>query len=251
MFFFLLTLIFNPFGIMIRWLPALYLAAWPIIIQTLGQDALLLHAVLLIIFILTCDITREFTLRLIGFDLISLPAGVLFLALLLSKGGATVLSYVVPIFGTLLLAVDPIILFLESVVLLDMLRAFNRWISKLSNVRDEDSNDLSTWEPPLTRGSIVMRFVIILITVAGYLGTYMIVHEAKQLLGVDDPTVPIHFNQAISLLVTLQLIALSSTIYKEAGVLSESAMVALAASVPIFIASWSYYHMKTTTASSR
>lgn len=248
---FLLPLIFNPFSFIVRWLPALYLAAWPIIIQTLGQDALVLHAILLVVFILTCDITREFMLKLIGIDLISMPVGVLFLALLLSKGGTTVLSYIVPIFGTLLVIVEPVILLLETLIVMDILKVFNRWISKLSNVRDDDSSDLSRWEPPLTRGSIVMRFVVILITVASYLGSYMVIQEAKQLLGADDQTIPIHFHHAISLLVTLQLIALTSTIYKEAGVLSESAMVALTASVPIFIASWSFYHIQTKAASSR
>lgn len=251
MLFLLLTLLINPFSFIVRWLPALYLAAWPIIIQTLGQDALLLHAVILILFILTCDITRQLMLHLIGFDLFSLPAGVLLLAMLLSDKGATLLSIIIPASGTLLVIVEPIFLILETYIIMEMLRSLNRWISHMSNIRDEDSNDLSNWEPPLTRGSIIMRFVVLLLTLASYLATYMIVQESKQLLGVDEKVFPIQFNHAIALLVTLQLISVTTTVYKENGILSESAMVCLTAAVPIFIASWSYYHMKTAQVSSR
>lgn len=75
------------------------------------------------------------------------------------------------------------------------------------------------------------------------MGTYLIIQESKALLG-SDGDIPVHFNHAIALLVTLQIVAFSTTIYKEGGVLSESALVALVASIPIFIAAWSYYHLK-------
>lgn len=63
---FLLSLLFNPFGLIANWLPALYLAVWPIIIQTLGREALITHAIVLILFILTCDISRQVMLKLVS-----------------------------------------------------------------------------------------------------------------------------------------------------------------------------------------
>lgn len=251
MIFLLLPFIFNPFSFAIRWLPALYLAAWPIIIQTLGRDALITHAIVLILFILVCDITRETMLKLIGIDLISLPTGVALLAVLLTEKGFTFLSMITPIFSGLLVLAEPIFLFIETFIIMEMIRNFNRWISSLSNIRDENSQDLSSWEPPLTRASITVRFVVVLIAIASYIATYMIIQESKALLGHDVKEVPIQFNHAIAMLVTLQLISLSATIYKEEGILSETAIVALVASVPIFIASWSYYHLKATSISSR
>lgn len=241
---------FNPFSLAIRWLPALYLAAWPIIIQTLGREALLTHAVLLILFILTCDITRETMLKLIGFDLISLPAGVALIAFLMSSKGTTFLSLIVPLFGGLLTVVEPLFLLLEVYIIMDIIKNFNRWISSLANIRDENSQDLSQWEPPLTRTSIAVRFVIILITIASYMAAYMIIQESKSLLGSEQET-PIQFHHAIAMLVTLQLVCFSATIYKEEGVLSETAMVAMVASMPIFIASWSYFFLRAATADSR
>lgn len=244
MLFLILPLLLNPFGVIIRWLPALYLAAWPIIIQTLGRDALILQAILLIMFILACDITREMMLRLIGFDLISLPAGVLLLSLLLTDKGSSMLSIITPICSTLLVAIEPVFLFIESIIVLEMIKAFNKWMGTWSNMREDDSHDLASWEPPLSRGSIFMRFVVILITIASYISTYLLVQEAKILLNFENKDVPIQFNHAIALLVTLQLIAFTATIYKEEGILSESAMIAFTASVPIFIAAWSYNHLK-------
>lgn len=133
---------------------------------------------------------------------------------------------------------------------MNIVGSFNKWISQQSNVRDEEAQDLSQFDPPLTRTSLVMRIVVILVTVICYLCTYLIIQESKTLLGADQET-PIHFNHAIALLVTLQLVAFSLTIYKEHGIISETAMVALAASIPIFIASWSFFYLKTTTADSR
>lgn len=254
MIFLLLPLIFNPLSFFIvRWLPALYLAAWPIIIQTLGREALLLHAIVLILFILTCDITRQIMLKLIGFDLISLPAGIALLAVLMSDKGTSLLSLILPIFGWAITIIEPIFILIETVIVLEIINAFNKWISRLSNLRDDNSRDLSSWDPPLTRGSIIMRFVVILITISSYLAAYMIIQESKALLfdelKLSEQEVPIQFHYAIAMLVTLQLIAFSATIYKESGILSETAMVALAASVPIYISVWSFYHLKTATAS--
>lgn len=63
----LLPLLFNPVGQLIKWLPAAYLAIWPIIIQTLGRETLITHALVLILFILTCDISRQLMFRLVSF----------------------------------------------------------------------------------------------------------------------------------------------------------------------------------------
>lgn len=246
---FLLPLLFNPFGLIVNWLPAIYLAAWPIIIQTMGRETLVTHALVLILFILTCDISRQTMLNLIGFDLISLPLGIALVLALATARGVQFLSLIKPIFGGLLTMAEPTFLLIEVYLVLDMLRNFNRWLSEKSNVRDEEAHDLSSWEPPLARTSIVTRFVVILITVFSYIGVHMIVQESKSLLGTSDD-IPVNFNHAIAALVTLQLIAFSATIYKEEGILSESALVALFASIPIFIASWSYYHLKDTTSSS-
>lgn len=63
---FLLPLIFSPFGLAVSWLPTLYLALWPLIIQTLGRDTLVTHSLVLILFILTCDIVRQTMLRYVS-----------------------------------------------------------------------------------------------------------------------------------------------------------------------------------------
>jgi len=246
-------MIFNPISyLIIRWLPALYLATWPIIVQTLGREALILHAIVLILFIMTCDITRQLMLRLIGFDLISLPAGMALLAVLMSDKGASFLSFLLPLINWSLTIIEPLFIILETVIVMEITSAFNKWISRMSNIRDENSMDLSSWDPPLTRGSIVTRILVIFITIASYSGAYMIIQESKSLLssdlGLNEQDVPIQFNQAIAILVTLQVVAFSATIYKESGILSQTAMVTLVASVPIFISVWSYYHLKTTVA---
>lgn len=67
MLFFLLPFLFNPFNLISRWLPVIYLASWPIIVQTLGQETLIAHTVLLIAFILTCDITKKLMLNLVKY----------------------------------------------------------------------------------------------------------------------------------------------------------------------------------------
>lgn len=247
---FLLPLLFNPFSMIVNWLPGLYLAAWPIIIQTLGRETLVTHALVLILFILTCDITRQMMLKTIGFDLLSFPLGIALLLALTTGKGATFLSLIKPIFGGLLVIVEPAFLVIEIYLFMDMLKSFNRWISTLANVRDDDSQDLSSWEPPLTRGAVIARIFIILITIFSYIGVYLIIQESKSLLGTGSD-IPVNFNHAIAALVTLQVLAFSATIYKEEGVLSESALVALLASIPIFIASWSYYHLKETSDASR
>ena len=248
----LLPVLFNPLSFLIvRWLPALYLAAWPIIIQTLGREALLLHAVVLIIFILTCDITRGAMIKLVGFDLISLPAGIAMLAFLMSNKGASILALILPIFGWTVTITEPILILLETFIIMEMVQNFNKWISHLSNQREDDSHDLSSWEPRLSREAIMMRFAVILITICCYIGAYSIVRQSKSLLqndlGLGEQDIPVQFHYAIAALVTLQLIAFSATIYKESGILSETAMVAFTASVPIFIAAWSFYHLKKST----
>lgn len=240
---FLLPLIFSPFNIFASWLPTLYLAVWPILIKTAGRDTLVSHALVLILFILTCDITRQTMLKIIGFDLISLPVGIALLAALLTDKGTLFLSFINPLFSALLVVVEPLFLMIELYLVMDMIRKFNKWMSEKSNIRDEESHDLSTWDPPLARESIVARFFVILITLISYIGVYVIIQESKSFLE-SGGDVPVHFNHAIAALVTLQLIAFSATVYKEEGILSESALVALVASVPILIASWSYYHLK-------
>lgn len=184
-------------------------------------------------------------LKLIGFDLISMPAGILLVCLLLTDKGSALLSMITPLCSTLLVIIEPLFLLLESFIIMDMVKAFNKWIANQSNVREDDSHDLSSWEPPLSRGSVVMRFVVILITIASYIATYLLVQESKTLLGISENDIPVQFNHAFSLLVTLQLISFTATIYKDDGILSESAMVVLTATVPIFIAAWSFNHLKT------
>lgn len=149
--------------------------------------------------------------------------------------------------------IEPVFLVLELYVFIGMIKNFNRWLTKLANVRDEESQDLSNWEPPLTRGSLTVRAFVILLTLLSYIGIYFIIQESKSLLSFSsqEQEIPLTFNHAIAVLVTLQLIALSLTIYKEDGILSESAMIALLASVPIFVASLSYYHAKQTHLSLR
>lgn len=58
--------IFSPLSLFVKWLPALYLAAWPVIIQTLGREALITHALVVILFIITCDIARQTTMKLVS-----------------------------------------------------------------------------------------------------------------------------------------------------------------------------------------
>lgn len=179
----------------------------------------------------------------IGFDLISLPAGIALLAALVTDNGTLFLSYISPLFSGLLVIVEPFFLIMELYLVIDMIRTFNQWLSEKSNLRDEESHDLSTWDPPLARESIVARFFVILITILSYIGVYIIIQESKHLLTLED-NIPVHFNHAIAALVTLQLIAFSATVYKEEGILSESALVALVAAIPILIASWSYHNLK-------
>lgn len=149
--------------------------------------------------------------------------------------------------------IEPLFLLLELYVFVGMIRSFNRWLTKLANVRDEESQDLSNWEPPLTRSSIIVRAFVILMTLLSYAGVFAIIQQSKSFLAqaIGEEEIPVTFNHAIAALVTLQLIAISLTIYKEDGILSESAMIALLASVPIFVASLSYYHAKQTHLSSR
>lgn len=152
------------------------------------------------------------------------------------------LSMIKPFYDIALSMVEPVFLLLEIYLVMDLIKKFNKWISTRSNIRNEDSNDLSSWEPPLATSSIVARTFVILITIFSYVGTYLIVQESKSLIGSSE-SVPCNFNHAFAALITLQLIALTVTIYKEEGILSESAMIALFASVPILVASWSYSNL--------
>ena len=160
--------------------------------------------------------------------------------------GASFLSIIKPLFNSTLAISEPIFLMLEVYIVMDLVKAVNRWISTQSNIRDEETQDLSSWEPPLTRTSIFIRTLVILMTIAGYIATYLMIQESKSLLGTETPVL---FNHTIAVLVSLQLIAISATIYKEEGILSESAMVALIASIPIFIAAWLFQHAKMTAES--
>lgn len=225
----MIPFILNPF----RWAIYSYLAAWPIIIQILGHQTLSAHATILTLFLLACDL--------------SLALGFALLALFLTTKGAAFLSMISPIFNLLLNVAEPMFLFIETIIVVDIVRSFNRWISRQSNIRDEDSQDLSNWEPPLTRGSLLTRISVVLLALASYVGTYFIIQEAKQWLDATGLDVPIQFNHAIAMLVTLQLVAFTATIYKEEGILSETAIIALTAAIPIFIASWSYHNMKTSS----
>lgn len=62
----LLPLLFNPVGLLVEWLPAAYLAVWPIIIQTMGRETLSTHTLVLIIFILTRDSSRHLMYNLVS-----------------------------------------------------------------------------------------------------------------------------------------------------------------------------------------
>lgn len=152
------------------------------------------------------------------------------------------LSFIKPFYDTALSMVEPVFLLLEIYLAMDLIKRFNKWISAQSNIRNEDSHDLSSWEPPLATSSIVARTFVILITILSYVGVYLTVQESKSLIGYSD-NVPCNFNHAIAALITLQLIALTMTVYKEEGILSESAMIALFASIPILVASWSYSNL--------
>lgn len=216
-----------------------------------GHDYFMYHVTIVIMFYLTKEMVRELMLKFVGFDAISLMAGLGMVYILNQNRQSLFFGAVTPLISGLLYIVEPIFLIIETIIIMEMLRKFNKWIADLSNIRDEDSHDLSSWDPPLTRGSILARVVVILITIACYIGTYMIVRDSKTLLGVDDKQIPIQFNHAIALLVTLQVISFFATIYKEDGILSETACVALTAAVPIFIASWSYNSLKEAKSSSR
>lgn len=248
MFFLLLPFMFNPIGLASKWLPTIYLATWPIIIHTLGRGPLLTHAIVTIIFILACDVTRELMLKIVGFDLISLPAGIGVLAALMTERGFSFLSALTPVFNSLVTVSEPVFLILESFIVLHFIRTVNRWMSDISNRRQQDSDDLSAWEPPLTTGAFFARILVVLIAIAGYIFTYEIIHQSKTLLSITDNEAELnHFNNAIAMLVTLQIISFFATLYKDEGIVSESSMVVLAASIPIFIASWYYNSLKGST----
>lgn len=178
----------------------------------------------------------------IGFDLISFPVGIAFLATLLTKEGSIFLSLVTPLYDGALSIVEPLFLLLEIYLATDLMKKFNSWISQQSNIRNEDSHDLSSWEPPLAISSIVARAFVVLLSIFSYIGTYLVIQESRTLIGYSDD-VPCNFSHAIAALITLQLIALTVTIYKEEGIISESAMIALVASIPLLIASWSYSNL--------
>lgn len=56
----------SPFILLNNWLPIIYLAAWPIIINLLGLDMLLTNAILSLLFITTCDFTRRMMVDLVS-----------------------------------------------------------------------------------------------------------------------------------------------------------------------------------------
>lgn len=159
--------------------------------------------------------------------------------------GTLLLSIIGPIFSTLLTLVEPLFLYIEAYMFIEMIKSFNKWISEKANVREDDIHDLSNWEPPLARTSIIARIAVIFLTILSYIAVFMVLQESRSYVNLasDNTNAPVNFQHAIAGLVTLQLIAASATIYKEEGILSESALIALLASVPIYIASWSYYHL--------
>lgn len=256
---FLLPLLLNPFSILLNSVPTIYFALWPVILHTLGRDALLQHALVSILFILCCDITRQSALKFVGMDLISVPIGMAMLAGLTTNKGCYLLSLIQPIFSTCLVVVEPVFLVIEALIVLRLIKEFNKWLSQMANVHDEDSLDLSHWEPPLTRGSIVTRTFMIIIFLASYLCAYLVVQDAKAFLiptselnnSELNSDVPIIFSHAIAALVTLQLLAFCATMTKDEGIISESGMIVLVASLPIFLAAWSYHQLKVDATSSR
>lgn len=146
-----------------------------------------------------------------------------------------------PFLEVILTSIEPVFLLIEIYIVMDMIKTFNRWISRKANVRDEEAHDLSTWDPPLATSSIIARTFVILLTISSYVGVYYIINQSKILIDSSGQSVvPLNFNHAIAALVTLQLIAAAATIYKDDGIISESALVCLAASIPILIASWSF-----------
>ena len=68
-----LPLLFSQLiGLFANWLPTLYLLLWPVLIQTdVTRDNLIIHALVLIIFILTCDVIRQTMHKLVSFISIS------------------------------------------------------------------------------------------------------------------------------------------------------------------------------------
>ena len=63
---FLLTILFIPFGFAFSWVPTLYLTLWPVIMRTVGRETLVTHALILILFILFSDMSRQVILKLVS-----------------------------------------------------------------------------------------------------------------------------------------------------------------------------------------
>lgn len=170
---------------------------------------------------------------------------------LLTNRGTSFLQISKPIFSAAITLVEPVFLIIETALILDMVGSLNRWIANQSNARAEHNSDLSSWDSPLTRGAVLARIFVITLTFISYIGAFLLVQQSKDLLEYCSCDVPINFSHTIAALVTLQLIALTATIYKEEGIISESAMVAQVAAIPVFIASWSFHHLKVKESGSR
>lgn len=178
----------------------------------------------------------------------SLPVGIAVVLSFTSSFGMSLLAIIRPIFYTLLSVIEPLFLLIEIFIVMRIIHNLNSWISGKANSRDEGAHDLSSWEPPLARSSILARLFIILLTIASYACAYLVVYQSKTLLSsVDLKDQPLNFNHAIATLVTLQIIAVTITIYKDEGIISEMALVCLASSIPILIASWSYNQLTNNT----
>lgn len=188
----LLPLLFNPLSLFVNWFSLLYLISWPVIVQTFGSETLLTHALISILYIVVTDLSRQFMLKTLGFDIVSFPLGVAFLIGLLSEPGSQFMSLATPIFNSLIWLAEPVFLVVEVCIVIDITKRLNQWLGEKANKLEENSRDLFS-ERELTSGAFVWRAVIIILTLASYRASFLIIQEAKALVSQHDNP-PLEFN---------------------------------------------------------
>lgn len=196
--------------------------------------------IILIIQILTIVFCYESRIKQIGFDFVSVPVGLAVLSGLNTKLGASILTLSKPLYNGILIAMKPTLILIEIYFVLEILRKFNRWLSKKANARDHLAHDISSWDPPLARDALCARIGVIVLMIASYIGSYLLL-EKSQLTLTQFPaagSIPIIFEQAKVLLITLQALAILTTLFKDEGIISESAMICLVSSICILVASY-------------
>lgn len=174
-----------------------------------------------------------------------MPIGLAVLSALNTNLGATFLSLTKPIYSTILILIKPILIMVEVYYILEILRKFNRWISKKANKREDIRNDPYTWEAPLSRGAVAARIVVVMISLISYIGTYMMIGLCQSNLYKSTGFIPAIFEQSLVVLITLQFIAMTATILKEEGIISETALICLSSTTGIFIASLHQFKVMT------